>query len=79
MQLAPGRSASELHTTSASVDSHDSFSTFPSSPTPPLLCSLNWLSVASHITFKTLMLANKAKNGLAPSYLKALIALSTAP
>ncbi|KAK3557326.1 hypothetical protein QTP70_026594, partial [Hemibagrus guttatus] len=49
------------------------------SHTTPLLRSLHWLPVAARITFKTLMLAYKAKNGPAPSYLKALITPRTAP
>ncbi|KAK3560574.1 hypothetical protein QTP86_010913 [Hemibagrus guttatus] len=49
------------------------------SHTTPLLRSLHWLPVATHIRFKTLMLAYKAKNGPAPSYLKALITPRTAP
>ncbi|KAK3548755.1 hypothetical protein QTP70_020328 [Hemibagrus guttatus] len=49
------------------------------SHTTPLLRSLHWLLVAAHIRFKTLMLAYKAKNGPAPSYLKALVTPRTAP
>ncbi|KAK3538628.1 hypothetical protein QTP86_009148 [Hemibagrus guttatus] len=49
------------------------------SHTTPLLRSLHWLPVAAHIRFKTLMLAYKAKNGPAPSYLKALVTSRTAP
>ncbi|KAK3553381.1 hypothetical protein QTP70_003544 [Hemibagrus guttatus] len=49
------------------------------SHTTPLLCSLHWLPVTARIRFKTLMLAYKAKNGPAPSYLKALITPRTAP
>ncbi|KAK3535156.1 hypothetical protein QTP70_004814 [Hemibagrus guttatus] len=49
------------------------------SHTTPLLRSLHWLPVAARIRFKTLMLAYKAKNGPAPSYLKALITPRTAP
>ncbi|KAK3534952.1 hypothetical protein QTP70_002044 [Hemibagrus guttatus] len=49
------------------------------SHTTPLLRSLHWLPVAARIRFKTLMLAYKAKNGPAPSYLKALITSRTAP
>ncbi|KAK3529926.1 hypothetical protein QTP86_009273 [Hemibagrus guttatus] len=49
------------------------------SHTTPLLRSLHWLPVAARIRFKTLMLAYKAKNGPAPSYLKALITPHTAP
>ncbi|KAK3568156.1 hypothetical protein QTP86_032700 [Hemibagrus guttatus] len=45
----------------------------------PLLRSLYWLPVAARIRFKTLMLAYKAKNGPAPSYLKALVTSRTAP
>ncbi|KAK3560925.1 hypothetical protein QTP86_023115, partial [Hemibagrus guttatus] len=45
----------------------------------PLLRSLHWLPVAARIRFKTLMLAYKAKNGPAPSYLKALVTPRTAP
>ncbi|KAK3516005.1 hypothetical protein QTP70_000860, partial [Hemibagrus guttatus] len=45
----------------------------------PLLRSLHWLPVAARIRFKTLMLAYKAKNGPAPSYLKALVTSRTAP
>ncbi|KAK3562041.1 hypothetical protein QTP86_025226, partial [Hemibagrus guttatus] len=48
------------------------------SHTTPLLL-LHWLPVAARIRFKTLMLAYKAKNGPAPSYLKALITPRTAP
>ncbi|KAK3524872.1 hypothetical protein QTP86_010603 [Hemibagrus guttatus] len=47
------------------------------SHTTPLL--LHWLPVAARIRFKTLMLAYKAKNGPAPSYLKALVTPRTAP
>ncbi|KAK3514260.1 hypothetical protein QTP70_012098 [Hemibagrus guttatus] len=49
------------------------------SHTTPLLRSLHWLPVAARIRFKTLMLAYKAKNGPAPSYLKALVTPHTAP
>ncbi|KAK3526338.1 hypothetical protein QTP70_024275 [Hemibagrus guttatus] len=49
------------------------------SHTTPLLRSLHWRPVAARIRFKTLMLAYKAKNGPAPSYLKALITPRTAP
>ncbi|KAK3554879.1 hypothetical protein QTP86_000914 [Hemibagrus guttatus] len=49
------------------------------SHTTPLLRSLHWLPVAESIRFKTLMLAYKAKNGPAPSYLKALVTPRTAP
>ncbi|KAK3553737.1 hypothetical protein QTP70_007589 [Hemibagrus guttatus] len=49
------------------------------SHTTPLLHSLHWLEVAARIRFKTLMLAYKAKNGPAPSYLKALVTSRTAP
>ncbi|KAI5090329.1 hypothetical protein C0J45_19190, partial [Silurus meridionalis] len=49
------------------------------SNTTPLLCSLHWLPVAACIRFKTLMLAYKAKNGPAPSYLRDLITPCTAP
>ncbi|KAK3533516.1 hypothetical protein QTP70_023345, partial [Hemibagrus guttatus] len=49
------------------------------SHTTPLLRSLHWLPVAARIRFKTLMLVYKAKNGPAPSYLKALITPRTAP
>ncbi|KAK3549678.1 hypothetical protein QTP86_006854 [Hemibagrus guttatus] len=49
------------------------------SHTTPLLHSLHWLPVAARIRFKTLMLAYKAKNGPAPSYLKALVTPRTAP
>ncbi|KAK3569695.1 hypothetical protein QTP86_002606 [Hemibagrus guttatus] len=45
----------------------------------PLLRSLHWLPVAARIRFKTLMLTYKAKNGPAPSYLKALVTSRTAP
>ncbi|KAI5106855.1 hypothetical protein C0J45_2493, partial [Silurus meridionalis] len=53
----------------------------------PILSSLHWLpvkfqidykSLAAYITFKTLMLAYKAKNGPAPSYLRDLITSHTA-
>ncbi|KAK3559782.1 hypothetical protein QTP86_020725, partial [Hemibagrus guttatus] len=47
--------------------------------TTPLLRSLHWPPVAARIRFKTLMLAYKAKNGPAPSYLKALVTPRTAP
>ncbi|KAK3567283.1 hypothetical protein QTP86_016142 [Hemibagrus guttatus] len=49
------------------------------SHTTPLLRSLHWLPVAARIRFKTLMLAYKAKNGPAASYLKALVTSRTAP
>ncbi|KAK3507518.1 hypothetical protein QTP70_028079, partial [Hemibagrus guttatus] len=49
------------------------------SHTTPLLRSLHWLPVAARIRFKTLILAYKAKNGPAPSYLKALVTPRTAP
>ncbi|KAK3520357.1 hypothetical protein QTP70_023824, partial [Hemibagrus guttatus] len=49
------------------------------SHTTPLLRSLHWLPVAARIRFKTLMLAYKAKNGPAPSYLKALVTPRTVP
>ncbi|KAK3543099.1 hypothetical protein QTP70_010645 [Hemibagrus guttatus] len=49
------------------------------SHTTPLLRSLHWLLVAARIRFKTLMLAYKAKNGPAPSYIKALVTSRTAP
>ncbi|KAK3548895.1 hypothetical protein QTP70_021245, partial [Hemibagrus guttatus] len=49
------------------------------SHTTPLLRSLHWLPVAARFRFKTLMLAYKAKNRPAPSYLKALITPRTAP
>ncbi|MCJ8738156.1 hypothetical protein PDJAM_G00032410 [Pangasius djambal] len=49
------------------------------SHTAPFLCSLHWLPVAARIRFKTLMLAYKAKNGPAPTYLKALITPHVAP
>ncbi|KAK3516116.1 hypothetical protein QTP70_005378 [Hemibagrus guttatus] len=49
------------------------------SHTTPLLRSLHWLPVAARIRFKTLMLAYKARNGPAPSYLKALVTSRTAP
>ncbi|KAK3522577.1 hypothetical protein QTP86_024997 [Hemibagrus guttatus] len=49
------------------------------SHTTPLLRSLHWFPVAAHIRFKTLMHAYKAKNGPAPSYLKALVTSRTAP
>ncbi|KAK3552211.1 hypothetical protein QTP86_005890, partial [Hemibagrus guttatus] len=48
------------------------------SHTTPLLL-LHWLPVAARIRFKTLMLTYKAKNGPAPSYLKALVTPRTAP
>ncbi|KAK3516355.1 hypothetical protein QTP70_009411 [Hemibagrus guttatus] len=49
------------------------------SHTTPLLRSLHWFLVAARIRFKTLTLAYKAKNGPAPSYVKALITPRTAP
>ncbi|KAK3521456.1 hypothetical protein QTP70_005786 [Hemibagrus guttatus] len=49
------------------------------SHTTSLLRSLHWLPVAARIRFNTLMLAYKAKNGPAPSYLKALVTPRTAP
>ncbi|KAI5090537.1 low density lipoprotein receptor adapter protein 1 isoform X4 [Silurus meridionalis] len=49
------------------------------SHTTPLLRFLHWLPVAARIRFKTLMLAYKAKNGPAPSYLSDLITSRTAP
>ncbi|XP_075304653.1 uncharacterized protein LOC142366593 [Odontesthes bonariensis] len=41
--------------------------------TPPLLRSLHWLPVAARIQFKTLVLAYRAVEGTAPSYLKAMV------
>ncbi|KAK3572653.1 hypothetical protein QTP86_001631 [Hemibagrus guttatus] len=49
------------------------------SHTTPLLRSLHWLPVAARIRYKTLMLAYKAKNGPALSYLKVLVTSRTAP
>ncbi|KAI5607775.1 hypothetical protein C0J50_9877, partial [Silurus asotus] len=49
------------------------------SHTTPLLRFLHWFPVAARIRFKTLMLAYKAKNGPAPSYLRDLITSHTAP
>ncbi|KAI5629424.1 hypothetical protein C0J50_2356 [Silurus asotus] len=49
------------------------------SHTTPLLRSLYWLPVAARIRFKTVILAYKAKNGPAPSYLSDLITSRTAP
>ncbi|KAK3572784.1 hypothetical protein QTP86_007389 [Hemibagrus guttatus] len=49
------------------------------SNTTPMLSSLHWLPVTARIRFKTLMLAYKAKNGPALSYLKALVTPRTAP
>ncbi|KAL7866005.1 hypothetical protein SRHO_G00112520 [Serrasalmus rhombeus] len=45
----------------------------------PLLRSLHWLPVAVRIRFKTLMLAYKAKNGPAPTYLMAMVKSQTVP
>ncbi|XP_076864252.1 RNA polymerase II subunit A C-terminal domain phosphatase isoform X1 [Brachyhypopomus gauderio] len=45
----------------------------------PLLRSLHWLPVAARILFKILMLAYKAKNGPAPSYLMAMVKSRSAP
>ncbi|KAK1802033.1 hypothetical protein P4O66_004366 [Electrophorus voltai] len=52
------------------MQQYDWSSIFRSSHVTPLLCSLHWLPVAAHIRFKTLMLAYKAKNGPAPSYMR---------
>ncbi|KAI5107776.1 hypothetical protein C0J45_1370, partial [Silurus meridionalis] len=49
------------------------------SHTTPLLRSLASLPVAARIRFKTLILAYKAKNGPAPSYLRDLFTSHTAP
>ncbi|KAL7826577.1 hypothetical protein AOLI_G00317860 [Acnodon oligacanthus] len=45
----------------------------------PLLRSLHWLPVAARIRFKILMLAYKAKNGPAPTYLMAMVKSRTVP
>ena len=39
----------------------------------PLFVSLHWLPVVACIKFKALMLAFKATNGMAPSYIESLI------
>ena len=39
----------------------------------PILQSLHWLPISQRITFKILLLTFKAKHGLAPSYMTALI------
>ncbi|XP_076845899.1 uncharacterized protein LOC143491083 isoform X2 [Brachyhypopomus gauderio] len=39
----------------------------------PMLHSLHWLPVAARIRYKTLMLAYKAKNGLAPPYMMSMV------
>ncbi|KAM4570246.1 uncharacterized protein PAE49_009455 [Odontesthes bonariensis] len=43
------------------------------SHTTPLLRSLHWLPVAARIQFKTLVLAYRAVEGTAPSYLQAMV------
>ncbi|XP_076836631.1 uncharacterized protein LOC143482216 isoform X1 [Brachyhypopomus gauderio] len=45
----------------------------------PLLRSLHWLPMAARIQFKILMLAYKAKNGPAPSYLMVMVKSRSAP
>ncbi|KAL7871596.1 hypothetical protein SRHO_G00065790 [Serrasalmus rhombeus] len=45
----------------------------------PLLRSLHWLPVAARIRYKTLMLAYKAKNGPAPSYLRSMVKARSVP
>ncbi|KAK1794940.1 hypothetical protein P4O66_010142 [Electrophorus voltai] len=55
------------------MQQHDWSSIFRSSHITPLLRSLHWLSVAARIRFKTLMLAYKAKNGPAPSYMRSMV------
>ncbi|KAK1788925.1 hypothetical protein P4O66_015842 [Electrophorus voltai] len=48
-------------------------SIFRSSHTNPRLCSLQWIPGAARIRFKTLMLAYKAKNGPASSYMWSMV------
>ena len=45
--------------------------------TTALLRSLHWLPVAARIQFKTLVLAYRAANGTAPSYLQDMVKLYT--
>uniref|UniRef100_A0AAR2KZX5 Reverse transcriptase domain-containing protein n=1 Tax=Pygocentrus nattereri TaxID=42514 RepID=A0AAR2KZX5_PYGNA len=45
----------------------------------PLLRSLHWLPVAARIRYKTLMLAYKAKNGPAPSYVRSMVKARSLP
>ncbi len=40
---------------------------------PPILRSLHWLPIKLHISYKILLLAYKALNGLAPAYLTSLL------
>lgn len=59
---------------------HVSSSHVLSSPTPSYQCSPLLASCSSCITFKTLMLVHKAKNGpVTPSYLTALLTPHTTP
>ncbi len=39
----------------------------------PILQSLNWLPIKFHISYKILLFAHKALNGLAPAYLTSLL------
>ncbi|KAK3568177.1 hypothetical protein QTP86_034106 [Hemibagrus guttatus] len=66
--ISPSATAHNLFLSTQAIQLHDLLSKF--SHTTPLLRSLHWLPVAARIRFKTLMLAYKAKNGPAPSYLK---------
>ena len=52
---------------------HDWSSTSQNVHVSPLLRYLVWIPVAAHTEYKTLMLAFKAKKGMAPPYLQSLI------
>ncbi|KAK2818301.1 hypothetical protein Q7C36_022234 [Tachysurus vachellii] len=82
LQCTAGRSTYECNPSSANDPKCSCPACFQPAKvlhTTTLLRSLHWLPVAARIRFKTLMLAYKAKNGPAPSYLKALITPHTAP
>ncbi|KAI5619435.1 hypothetical protein C0J50_20832 [Silurus asotus] len=82
LQLSAGRSSPKRYSSTANDPKCNAATLVFNLPkfshiTPLLL--LHWLPVAARIRFKTLMLAYKAKNGPAPSYLSDLITSHTAP
>ncbi|KAK1804030.1 hypothetical protein P4O66_020069, partial [Electrophorus voltai] len=61
------------------MQQHDWSSIFRSSHVTPLLRSVHWLPVAARIRFKNLILAYKAKNGPAPSYMRSMVKARSVP